>query len=275
MGKRKPVKETPPVEPPRPKVPLVWVKAAYHLHTFSYRDPRVAYSSGIGLPVLSPTAVILGVVSTLFNLGYAEDAKRVLSEIDLFRAIVDPPDSAIFFRAFHQVRRYSSGIMKSKKADYKAPADLGLTKINQSTREHALVQGVLTLYVGTPEHSVESVALALRHRTHIGSRDSLCSLVGDVVSGVSEPTDVMFLEPEKWQTQVPMNCGPVTGLALSRFTANYKKPTVGQHWWLSGGDNTEIVPYLVQGKFKGTTRGKIYIKDDRIKEEPSNQTETP
>ena len=53
--------------------PLSWLKAAYHLHTFAYRDPRSAFSSATGLPVLSPTAVLLGIASTLFNLGRADD----------------------------------------------------------------------------------------------------------------------------------------------------------------------------------------------------------
>lgn len=263
MAKRKSNKPQEAAPPARPAVPLVWSKAAYDLHTFSYRDPRSAYSSAVGLPVLSPSAVLLGVVSTLFNLGYDSEARQLLQEIDTFRAIVDPPDSAIFFRAFHQIRRYSSGIMKTSKKDYVPPADLGLTKINQSTREHALVGGPMTVYVGAPESWTEHVALALRHRTHLGSRDSLCSLVGDVETGLPEPTEVMYLEPERWQTEVPMNCGRTTMLTLSRFKSPFAAPTVGQYWWLSGGDNTELVPFVVKGAFHGTTRGKIYQKHDR------------
>src|SRR2546421_11651923 len=83
--------------------PLVWTRARYRFHTFAYRDPRAAFSSAFGLPVVSPTAVVLGIASTLFSLGEAEMARSFLAEAHRCKVAVDRPEGAIFFRAFHQL----------------------------------------------------------------------------------------------------------------------------------------------------------------------------
>lgn len=235
---------------------LAWMKATYSFHTFAYRDPRSAFSSAVGLPLVSPTAVLLGIASTLFYLGRSEEAVTFLEDIHSCQVVVDPPDGAIFFRAFHQLRRY-----ETDKYDKSNPR-LGFTTINQGTREHALVQGSMTLFVGVPETHRETVKLALRNRDHLGTHDSLCSLVGDVEPCL-EPEGVVYLPPEKWQTHVP-EASAVTILTLSRFRGSPISPTVGHHWWMAGGEDTERVPYLIRGRFFGTTRGKIYIKDPHL-----------
>lgn len=114
------------------------------------------------------------------------------------------------------------------------------------------------LFVAVPEAFVDAVKLALRNRDHLGTHDSLCSLIGDVET-FSEPENVLFLPPEKWQTQPP-EIENVTIVTLSRFKGKPLEPTVGKHWWMAGDDNTELVPYLIKGRFYGTTRGKIYRK---------------
>jgi hypothetical protein len=86
--------------------PLVWLRAIYEFHNFSYRDPRGAFAAAVGLPVVSPTAVLLGVCSTLYERGRQEEAEAFLKTIHLCRVKVDPPQGAVFFRAFHQLRRY-------------------------------------------------------------------------------------------------------------------------------------------------------------------------
>ncbi|MBI2998465.1 MAG: hypothetical protein HYY46_08430 [Deltaproteobacteria bacterium] len=228
------------------------MKAAYHFHTFAYRDPRSAFSSATGLPIVSPTAVLLGVASTLFNLGQSGEAQAFLGIIHTCRVAVDPPDGIIFFRAFHQLRRYYSTTKgKTERA--------GFTNINQSTREYGLVDGVITLFVGVPESFVDPVRLALRNRDHLGTHDSLCSLVGDV-EVCPQPEDVIYLPPEEWQSRMPLASG-VTILTLSRFGSYPVQPTVGKHWWMAGGEDTELVPYVIKGKFWGTSRGKIYRKN--------------
>src|SRR5438128_11588005 len=93
-------------------VSLIWIQARYHLHTFCYRDPRSAFSSPLGIPVVSPTAVLLGIASTLFNLGRADDARAFIGQMHSCRVAVDSPNGAVFFRAFHQLRRYETTIMK-------------------------------------------------------------------------------------------------------------------------------------------------------------------
>src|SRR4051794_39803332 len=80
-------------------IPLKWVRASYHFHTFCYRDPRSAFSSALGIPVVSPTTVLLGVASTLFNLGKADEARGFIRNAHLCRVAVDPPSGAVFFRA--------------------------------------------------------------------------------------------------------------------------------------------------------------------------------
>jgi hypothetical protein len=238
---------------------LAWVKAAYCFHTFAYRDPRSAFSSGIGLPVVSPTTVLLGIGSALFNLGEAERAHEFLAVAHLCRVLVDAPKGMMFFRAFHQLRRYESGIMKTPKAKFKPNARLGLTLINQGTREYGLPDGSLRVYVGAPKDQVQSVSLALRNRDHLGTHDSLCSLVGDV-EFCDEPKDVVYLPLDGDQLKIPEASG-LTVVTLSRFKGTAPiRPTVGHHWWMSGGDDTELVPYLIKGRFRGTTRGKIYTK---------------
>jgi hypothetical protein len=70
---RKPHRKRKAKVPSEPAAPiateLTWLRAAYAFHTFTYRDPRSPQSSAPGLPLVSPTAVLLGIASTLFNLG--------------------------------------------------------------------------------------------------------------------------------------------------------------------------------------------------------------
>ena len=234
-------------------VALVWMRAAYRLHTFVYRDPRSSSSAAMGLPVVSPTAVLLGIPSTLFNLGMADEAREFLDRIHRCAAVVDPPEGAVFFRAFHQLRRYVSDKYPKSKPR------LGLTNINQGTKEYALVEGPMTIFAGVPDSLAASAKLALENRDHLGSHDSLCSLVGEVES-VPEPSGIIYLPPERWHKNPPP-IGAVTILTLARFKSAFAQPTVGNHWWMAGGDNTELVEYLVKGTFTGTTRGKIYRKN--------------
>ncbi len=227
---------------------LVWLKAAYAFHSFAYRDPRSAFSSAVGLPVVSPTAVLLGVVSTLFNIGREREARAFLEDIAACYVVVDPPDGVVFFRAFHQLRRYHS-TTKGK------TERVGLTSVNQGTREYGLVQGAITVFLGVPADHLEPVTLALRNRDHLGTHDSLCSLVGDVqVASLGEVDRVTYAGPGS--TQFPAN--GITVVTLSRFK-DQPRPVL-THWWMAGGDDTELVPYVIRGGFTGTTRGKIYRK---------------
>jgi hypothetical protein len=229
---------------------LAWVRADYAFHTFCYRDPRTPQSSAPGLPLVSPTAVLLGIASTLFNLGRAEEARAFLNEAHLCQVVIDPPLGAVFFRAFHQLRRYET-------EKYGSNPRLGLTQVNQGTRESALLEGCLRVFVGVPPALVDSAALALRNRDHLGTHDSLCSLIGDV-EPCSAPIDVIFLSPEQWQTQPPRQHG-VSIVTLARFRGPLQ-PAVGERWWMAGGPDTELAPFLIQGSFTGTSRGKIFKK---------------
>lgn len=229
---------------------LVWLRAAYAFHSFAYRDPRSAFSSGTGLPVVSPTTVLLGIASTLFSLGEADRAREFLGTAQVCKAIVDPPRGAIFFRAFHQLRRYYS----STKGRVQR---VGFTNISQGTREYGLADGIMTIYVGVPGAHADSARLALTNRDHLGTHDSLCSLVGSV-EFCDEPKQVVYYALEGSFT-VPKD-GALTVVTLSRFRSGIQ-PTVGKHWWMAGGDDTELVPYLIKGRFFGTTRGKIYRRE--------------
>ncbi len=167
-----------------PAPQLLWLRATYAFHTFAYRDPRAAFSSAVGLPVVSPTTVLLGIVSSLFSLGDSEGAQRVLSTAHLCKVAVDPPAGVIFFRAFHQQRRYYS---TRKGATHRA----GLTNISQGTREYGLPEGTMSLYVGVPASILDAAKHALQNRDHLGTHDSLCSLVGEVMP-CNEPSDVLY-----------------------------------------------------------------------------------
>ncbi|MCL5076340.1 MAG: hypothetical protein M1136_11975 [Chloroflexi bacterium] len=236
-----------------PEPVLTWIKASYHLHTFAYRDPRCAFPTAMGLPVISPTAVLLGVASTLFCLGKADEAKRFLEDIHKCQVVIDSPDGVIFFRAFHQLRRY-----ETDKYDKSNPR-LGFTDINQGVREYGIPEGLMTIFIGVPNTLTDNVRLALRNRDHLGTHDSLCALVGDVEI-CSEPTDVLYRPIEAAPFKMPAVGEKVTAVTLSRFKSNPIRPTVGAHWWMAGGDDTQLIAYMIPGEFVGTSHGKIYRK---------------
>jgi len=50
----------------------------------------------------------------------------------------------------------------------------------------------------------------------------------------------------------------VTIVTLSQFKAPIEP--VSEHWYMSGGKETEKVSYAIPGRFEGTSRGKIYRK---------------
>lgn len=240
---------------PTPAFQLIWLKTAYKFHTYAYRDPRSAFASAMGSPVVSPTTVLLGIASTLFSLGKEPEAKNFLGVAHNCRVVIDAPDGIIFFRAFHQLRRYETGAMKTSKEKFRPNARIGLTNINQGTREYGLVEGQTTVYVGIPEDHTEAVKLALTNLGHLGTHDSMCSLVGNV-ERCSEPNNVIYMPPEQWKTNVPSGSTAVT---LSRFKNTPVVKTL-PHWWMAGGNNTEQVPYFIKGRFEGTSKGKIYRK---------------
>ena len=228
--------------------PSKWVKAVYEFHSFAYRDPRSAFSSAPGLPVVSPTTVLLGIVSTLFEIGEVDGAREFLNSIHTARVVIDSPNGALFFRAFHQLRRY-----ETDKYDKLNPR-LGLTNINQGTREYALFDGPMTIFVGVAPIHLEFVKIALTNRDHLGTHDSLCALLGEVEE-CDEPTDVVYQAPEQ---SFPME--GTTIVSLSRFRDQALLPATS-HWWMSGPKDAEIVPYVIKGRFSGTSRGKIYRKE--------------
>lgn len=234
--------------------PLVWLRAQYEFHNFSYRDPRSAFSAAVALPVISPTAVLLGICSTLYESGQQPEAEAFLRTIHRCAVKVDPPDGVIFFRAFHQLRRYVTTQDKGKGLK----TNIGFTEINQGTREYGLLQGPLTIYVGVPESQRKFVVVALRDRNHIGTHDSLCSLVGDVEE-VAEPKKVLY-DP-LGEGSIPRGGEPVTVVTLSRFVSAEFGDSPAP-WKMAGGASTELVPFLIPGRFTGTRAGKIYRKRD-------------
>jgi len=238
---------------------LSWIKAVYSFHSYAYRDPRSVFASGVGLPVVSPTTVLLGVASTLFRLGLADEAKSFLQVAHQCQVIVDPPDGVIFFRAFHQLRRYETG-----KYDKQNPR-IGLTKINQGTREYGLLEGYMTVFLGVPKDNVESAKIALANLTHLGTHDSLCSLVGNVEQ-CGEPENVTYMPHEELAQRIRDHGiqalgSSITIVTLSRFKAQEPIQPVSEHWYMSGGEDTEFVSYVIPGQFKGTSRGKVYRKN--------------
>lgn len=235
---------------------IAWLKATYQFHTYAYRDPRSVFASAVGLPVVSPTTVLFGIVSTLFRLGKAEDAKSFLEIIYKCKVQVDPPEGVVFFRAFHQLRRYETD-------KYGSNPKMGLTNINQGTREYGLMDGNMTIFVGVPKSQADSVKLALTNLTHLGTHDSVCSLQGEVET-TTEP-DLIYIPSEDMAEKVhnegveSLGSG-ITVVTLSCFKSEKPIEPVSKHWWMSGGKDTELLSFSIPGKFLGTTRGKVYKK---------------
>lgn len=255
MRKSKSIADMP--EPASPE--LVWQRASYHLHTFAYRDPRSAFASGTALPVVSPTTVLLGIISTLFFLGEADEAKRFLSVAHQCEVLVDAPEGIVFFRAFHQLRRYET-------LKYGANPRFGLTKINQGTREYGLLDGLITLYVGVVQDQVGSASKALTNIRHIGTHDSLCSLASEVEM-CPKPTleDVLYMPSNEVSQELRQQIlnergSDLTTVTLSRFKNSSEIEPTLKHWHIAGGQDTELLTYVIPGRFQGTTKGKIYRK---------------
>jgi len=248
-------------------VNLVWLKASYHFHTYAYRDPRSVFASAVGIPVVSPTTIKLGVISSLFRLGLKEGAENFAKELKNIKVIIDSPNGIIFFKAFHQLRRYESSKWDEPKKG-KVNFRVGLTNINQGTREYGLMDGEMAIYVGVPFQMKETVKEALVNITHLGTHDSLCSLVGNV-NEASPTEDIIFIESTKFPKERILNYlneqKSVVMVTLSDFedgispepVLNYEQQG---YWWMSGGKDTVKKTFVIPGKFEGTTRGKIYRK---------------
>ncbi len=249
---------------------LQWLRAQYTFHTYSYRDPRSVFAAAVGSPVVSPTTVILGIASSLFRVGKAEEAQAILQNAHLLKVCVDAPAGMIFFRAFHQIRRYDVEYIGKDRRKGVNPR-FGLTNISQATREHALVEGAMTLYVAAPESFERSIRCGLENLTHLGTHDSLCSLCGAVEEYSPachlQHSEVIYLpsgevppeQMEQWLQQGKQ----LMIVTLSRIKPNNKQQawkTAFPHWWLCGDKKTEIVAYLIAGRLEGTSRGKIYKK---------------
>ena len=256
MAKLPKRQKSPKTIPQRSPVNLVWLKASYSFHTYAYRDPRSVFASAVGCPVVSPTTVLLGVVSTLFRLGRDGDAKQFLAQTDRLSVRIESPKGIIFFRAFHQLRRY-----ETDKYDKTNPS-LGLTKINQGTREYGLVDGSMNIYLGITESLEESARFALTNLTHLGTHDSLCSLEGEVEETI-EPQGILYVTsteiPKEQRLTLLKKHRSLVAVTLSRFKQGLNVAD-REYWWLAGGEETEAVAYIIPGKFVGTTRGKIYLR---------------
>ena len=122
----------------------------------------------------------------------------------------------------------------------------------------------MTVFIGVPNDQVEYAKISLTNFTHLGTHDSLCSIDGDVKS-CSEPLQIIYMPSKDLAKEIHKNGldildKGVTIVTLSNFK-NAIQPVVGRHWWMSGGDDTELLSYTIPGKFNGTTRGKIYRKN--------------
>jgi len=241
------------------KPELIWQRATYHLHTFAYRDPRSVFASGSASPVVSPTTVLLGIVSTLFCLGDDVHAREFLAVAHQCEVMIDAPEGIIFFRAFHQLRRYET-------LKYGANPRFGLTKINQGTREYGLVDGTVTIYVGVPGRLSKSACYALSNLRHLGTHDSMIALVSSVEECAKpQSNEVLYLPSkeivEKLGERVLSVLGSgITIVMLSRFKKDEAIQSTLAHWHLVGGKDTELMAYAIPGHIQGTTKGKIYRK---------------
>lgn len=168
---------------------LCLLKADYHFHVFHYRMPQTASIAAITPFTPSPLTIKFAMVASLLQRGKSDEAEQLVKALPQTRVHIVPPEAAFSFKAF---LRYRSVPAVESAANLDETGSYYPSRPH--TREYAIFQGDLTVYISTLS-SVKSVAKeALRNIRYLGCKDSLVWNHNDVEE-VNELPDALFVCP--------------------------------------------------------------------------------
>lgn len=227
---------------------LCWLKAVYHFHVFHYRMPQTAAIAAVTPFVPSPLTVKFAMIASLLQLGRhgeAESLARVLPQVEIK---IEPPAAALSFKAFLRYRSVpaveSAGGLDESGSFYPS---------RPHTREYALLQGNLEIFVGIPQEAKDIASDALKNIRYLGCKDSLvwCK----EVRPVDQIDAQTVVQPIKEQ-----QAGAVVLLADIKQDATIKLPQIipgrrEEEHYIQG-------PYTLPGSITTRGRTKLFKRQD-------------
>jgi hypothetical protein len=167
-----------------PFTSVKWLKADYHFHVFHYRMPETVATASITSFVPSPLTVKMSMIASLLQSGDVNSAKRLAPWLPQIDVRIVPPYSAFSFKAFLRYRSVPAVESANELANTNELDETGSYYYSRPhTREFALFQDKITVFLGLPEESLLEIAKrALKNVRYLGCKDSLvtCLCVEEV-----------------------------------------------------------------------------------------------
>jgi len=141
--------------------------------------------------VPSPLTVKMALVASLLQSGDAESAKQLAPLLPQIEVRIVPPPSAFSFKAFLRYRSVpaveSDGDLDESGSYYPS---------RPHTREYALLEGEIIVFVGLPDKSIlEIVKTALQRIRYLGCKDSLVTCRGVEEANEDEVRESKTVQP--------------------------------------------------------------------------------
>jgi len=161
-----------------PFTSVKWLKADYHFHVFHYRMPETVATASITSFVPSPLTVKMSMIASLLQSSDVNSAERLAPWLPQIDVRIVPPYSAFSFKTFLRYRSVpavESAIELDETGSY--------YHSRPHTREFAMFQDKITVFLGLPEESLLEIAKrALKNVRYLGCKDSLvtCLCVEEV-----------------------------------------------------------------------------------------------
>jgi len=250
MPKRK--KKPDALKSPAPvTVPKHWLRADYHFHVFHYRMPETVAIASVTPFVPSPLTVKMALIASLLQNGDDESAKKLAPLLPQIEVSIVPPPSAFSFKAFLRYRSVpaveSAGGLDETGSYYPS---------RPHTREYALLEEGITLFLGLPDSSLlEVVKTALKNIRYLGCKDSLVTCLG--VEEIGED------EIEKASTVQPLQEGVSGGSVI--LGADFESSAPLDLKNLIPGSRKEEhyrrLPFILPGKITVKGKSRIFRRD--------------
>jgi len=136
----------------------IWLRAIYHFHVFHYRMPQTASIAAVTPFIPSPLTVKFAMIASLLQRGQYAEAEKLAQVLPKVKVLIIPPESAFSFKAFLRYRSVpaveSTGGFDETGSFYPS---------RPHTREYALFQGDLIVFVRIPELLKEIGKSALKN----------------------------------------------------------------------------------------------------------------